>query len=306
VSVPPGQPAGPPEQQPVLPACVRHPDRPTGLRCSRCDRPACPECLRPASVGQHCVDCVAEGRRTVRAPVTIVGARPSARAVMMPVLVAVNVLVYVFTAIQARSITENTTGAVFQEWVLWPLGARNGGWWEFITSGFLHFGPIHILMNMVALWIIGRDFERVMGPLRFTVIYFVALFGGSVSVFVFGSPLSPEAGASGAVYGLMGGLLVLVYRLKLNPAQVIGMIVINLAISVAIPGISLLGHLGGLVSGILLTAAMVYAPQARRFAWQGGAAVVLVLVLTGLIFVRAPHIPQTTCHLSAPVGCAPY
>jgi membrane associated rhomboid family serine protease len=305
VSAPPGQPAGPHEQRPVLPACVRHPDRPTGLSCSRCGRPACPECLRSASVGQHCVDCLAEGRRSVRTPVTIAGARPRDRAVVMPILVAVNVLVYAVTVIQAGSLTSNTTGALFEEWVLWPIGARNGGWWEFITAGFLHFGPIHILMNMVALWIIGRDFERVMGPLRFTVIYFVALFGGSVSVFLFSNPDTPEAGASGAVYGLMGGLLVLVYRLKLNPGQVIGMIVINLAISVAIPGISLLGHIGGLISGIVLTAAMVWGPAARRLVWQVGAVVVVLVLLVGLVLVREQSIPRTECHLSPPVGCQP-
>jgi membrane associated rhomboid family serine protease len=223
--------------------------------------------------------------------VTIAGAPPRERAVVMPTLVGVNVLVYLVTVLQSHSIANNQNSALFSSWALWPSGAAHGGWWEFLTSGFLHFGPIHILGNMFALWIIGRDFERVMGPLRFSVIYFVALFGGSVSVFLFSNPDVLEAGASGAVYGLMGGLLVLVYRLKLNPGPVIGMIVINLIISVSIPGISLLGHLGGLVTGALLTAAMVFAPDGRRRAWQVGATVVLLVVLLGLVFVRLPFVP---------------
>jgi membrane associated rhomboid family serine protease len=223
--------------------------------------------------------------------VTIAGAPPRERAVVMPTLVGVNVLIYLVTVLQSHSIANNQNSDLFRSWALWPIGAAHGGWWEFLTSGFLHFGPIHILGNMFALWIIGRDFERVMGPLRFSVIYFVALFGGSVSVFLFSNPNVLEAGASGAVYGLMGGLLVLVYRLKLNPGPVIGMIVINLIISVSIPGISLLGHLGGLVTGALLTAAMVYPPEGKRRVWQVGATVVLLVVLLGLAFVRLPFIP---------------
>lgn len=288
---PPGQPAGPVEQQPALPACARHPDRPTRLRCSRCDRPACPDCLRPASVGQHCVDCLAEGRRTTRAPVTVSGAQVGRNSFVVPLLVVANVAVYVVTVVQARNLSDLSGSALFRSWILWPYATRNGSWWELITAGFLHVNPIHILMNMVALWVIGRDFERVMGPLRFAVIYLLGLFGGSVAVFVFGNVDVPEAGASGAVFALMGGLLVVVYRLKVNPSQVIGLIVINLVISVVIPGISLLGHVGGLVTGAAVTAAIVYAPARRRTWWQVGACLAVLVVLIGLVLVRVPQIP---------------
>jgi membrane associated rhomboid family serine protease len=292
--MPPGQPAEQVNGPQNAPACVRHPDRPTGLRCTRCERPACPECLRPASVGQHCVDCVAQHQRTTRAPVTIAGARPDRRPVVVQTLIAVNVLIFAITAYQARGVMNLEPSTLFRDWALFPLATRNGYWWQLVTAGFLHVNPIHILMNMFALWVIRRDMERILGPARFTAVYLVGLLGGSVSVLLFGQVDSQTVGASGAVFALMGGLLVLVYRLKVNPSQVIGMIAINLVISVAIPGISLLGHVGGLVTGALLTAALVYLPAQRRRLWQVGAVVVLVVVLVGLVLVRFSQIPQLT------------
>jgi len=279
---------------PAPTVCVRHPDRPTGLRCSRCDRPACPECLRPASVGQHCVDCVAEGRRTVRRPVTISGARADRKPVVVSVLIAVNVIVFVITAVQSGSVMDLSHSLLYAEWGLSPQFTAHGYWYQLVTAGFLHVNPIHILMNMFALYIIGRDMERILGPTRFTAVYLVGLLGGSVAVLLFGASDGFTVGASGAVFALMGGLLVIVYRLKLNPGQVIGMIVINLVISVAIPGISLLGHVGGLVTGGLLTAALVYAPAQRRAQWQVGAVAVLVAVLVGLTLIRFGQIPAFT------------
>jgi membrane associated rhomboid family serine protease len=288
------QPAGPTGQdgQPVLPTCVRHSDRATRLQCSRCGRPACTECLRPASVGQHCVDCLAEGRRTVRRPVTISGARADRKPVVVTVLIAVNLLVFIVTAAQAHSVMSLGSSTLFQDWWLLPVETRNGFWWQLITAGFLHANPIHILMNMFALWVIGRDMERILGPARFSAVYLMGVLGGSVSVLLFGQVDGPTVGASGAVFALMGGLLVVVYRLKLNPGQVIGMIAINLVLSVAIPGISLLGHVGGLVTGGAVTAALIFAPAERRRWWQVGAVAVVLLVLIGLVLVRFSQIPQ--------------
>jgi membrane associated rhomboid family serine protease len=288
------QPDVPTDDTPALPACVRHPDRPTGLRCSRCDRPACPECLRPASVGQHCVDCLAEGRRTVRRPVTISGARADRKPVMVSVLIAVNVVIFAITAVQAHSVTNLEPSPLFEQWSLFPIATRNGYWYQLITAGFLHINPIHIAMNMIALWVIGRDMERILGPGRFTAVYLIGLLGGDVDVLLFGQVNGVTVGASGAVFALMGGLLVVVYRLKLNPGQVIGMIAINLVISVAIPGISLLGHVGGLVTGGLLTAALVFAPAERRTMWQVGGAAAMLLLLVVLVLVRFSQIPQFT------------
>jgi membrane associated rhomboid family serine protease len=122
-------------------------------------------------------------------------------------------------------------------------------------------------------------------------VYLIGLLGGSVAVLLFGQVDSFTVGASGAVFALMGGLLVIVYRLRINPGQVIGMIVINLVISVAIPHISLLGHVGGLITGGLLTAALLYLPERRRTTWQVTASVALVVVLAAVALVRFGAIP---------------
>lgn len=292
---PPGQPAGPSAEQPALPVCYRHVNRPTGLRCSRCDRPACSECLRPAAVGQHCLNCLADGRRTTRRPVTASGALAvNRRPMVVPGLVLVNVIVFAVTVVQAHSLNDLRGSTLFQDWVLYPLATRNGDWWQLVTAGFLHVGPIHILMNMIALWVIGRDMERVLGPLRFAVVYLLGVVGGNVAVYVFGNPAAPEAGASTGVFALMGGLLVLVYRLKLNPGQVIGLIAVNLVISVVIPNISLLGHVGGLVTGAAVTFALVSVPAERRTLWQGVTVAVVLVVLLGLVLARTPYIPAFT------------
>ena len=208
------------------------------------------------------------------------------KPVVVPTLIVINVLIYAYTAYQAGSIGDVSGAPLFQQWAEAPISVAHGDWWQLITSGFLHVTPVHILMNMLSLWWIGKDLERILGRARFIAVYLVSLFGGGVSVLCFTNPLQQVAGASGAVFGLLGGVLVVVLKLKLNPGSVIATIAINLALSVAIPGISLLDHLGGLVVGALVTAAMLYAPAQNRNSWQAGALVASVVVLIGLVFLR--------------------
>ena len=289
MTLPPGQPGPyPPQPGPWqgLPACVRHPDRPTGLRCVRCDRPACPECLRDAAVGQQCVDCVAEGRRTVRPRTTIAGAKLDTRVIVVPALVVLNLAVYAVTVAQAGSLGTNDLAPLFGSWVLWPAAVVEFGEpWRLITAGFLHYGPIHVALNMLALWILGRDIEPLLGRARFVAVYLLSLFGGSVAVFLFGPVDSGTAGASGAVWGVMGAVLVTVLRLRLNPRPVLAVIAINAVISF-LPGISLFGHLGGFLVGVAATAALLYAPRGRQqLPVQVGALLgigVLLIALTAL------------------------
>jgi len=259
----------------------------------RCDRPACPECLREASVGYQCVDCVAEGRRTVRRRTTIAGARLNTQVVVVPVLVVINLAIYAVTVAQAGSLAGNDRAPLFDSWVLWPAGIVEFNQpWRLLTAGFLHYGPIHVGLNMVALWIIGRDIEPVLGRVRFAAVYFLSLLGGSVAVFLFGSVNSGTAGASGAVWGVMGAVLVTVLRLKLNPQPVIAVIAINAVISF-LPGISLLGHLGGFVVGVLATAALLYAPRGRQLQVQVGALVGLGVLLVALAALRWAQLAST-------------
>ncbi|MBV9161668.1 MAG: rhomboid family intramembrane serine protease [Pseudonocardiales bacterium] len=243
------------------PVCVRHPGRETGVRCTRCDRPACAACLREAPVGYQCVDCVAAGTRSQRRTSTIPGVQPAPRSVVIPTLIALNVVVFGVTVAQAGSLSNNTSALLFQQWALQPEAVAHGAWWQLLTSGFLHIGPLHLAFNMIALWVIGRDLEQVLGRVRFLVVYLVSLLGGSLVVFAFANPASDTAGASGAVFGLMGGLAVVLMRLRLSPRPALTIILLNVIISFAVPNISLLGHLGGLAFGTALTAAMVYTPK---------------------------------------------
>ncbi|EQD87929.1 membrane associated rhomboid family serine protease [Saccharopolyspora erythraea NRRL 2338] len=295
MTVPPhGQPTGS-DGAPPLQACVRHPDRPTGLRCTRCERPACPDCLREASVGYHCVDCVQAGRGGTRQAVTVAGARLAAKPVVVPVLIAVNVLVHVYTSVQAGSGMDNFDSDGFATSALLPILVAGGQWWRLVTSGFLHIGLPHLAMNMIALWVIGRDLELVLGRLRFTAVYFLSLLGGSTAVFVFGELVQPVAGASGAVYGLMGGIAVAALRLKVSLRPVLIVIGLNVLLSVTIPGLSLLGHLGGLFVGAAATAALVYAPRQRRLLFQGGALAAIFLVLAVALVTKDMSLGNMVC-----------
>ncbi|MER7078909.1 Membrane associated serine protease, rhomboid family [Saccharopolyspora kobensis] len=295
MTVPPGSQPGADGAPPQLPTCVRHPDRPTGLRCTRCERPACPECLRDASVGQHCVDCVAQGQRGMRQPVTVAGARLPAKPILVPVLIAVNVVIFALTAVQAGSIGANFTAPLFDEFALWPILVAGGQWWRLLTAGFLHIGLLHLAMNMIALWVIGRDLELLLGRLRFIAVYLLSLLGGSAAVFLFGDEVTPVAGASGAVYGLMGGIAIAALRLKVSLRPVLVVIALNIVASVVIPGISLLGHIGGLVLGVLATGALVYAPRNRQVLIQAGALGALLLVLLAVVITRDLQFGNVVC-----------
>jgi membrane associated rhomboid family serine protease len=239
-------------------------------------------------VGYQCVDCVNEGRRGVRRGTTVAGAEAGVRPVVVPTLIALNVAIFVWTVVEAGSVNGNAAAPLFQAWSLVPGQVQAGEWWRILTSGFLHIGLIHLVFNMMALWVLGRDMETVLGRGRFLAVYLVALLGGSAAVMMFYLPYEAVAGASGAVFGLMGGLAVVLRRMRVPAGQVIGLIVVNVVISLIIPGISLIGHLGGLVVGAAATAALVYAPLRNRNVVQiaalAGLTVVLLLVIavTGL------------------------
>lgn len=237
-------------------------------------------------MGYQCVDCIAEGGRTQRHATTVAGARPSGRDLMIPVLIAINVAVFAVTVVQAGSLGGNSASELFQQWALAPVAVADGDAWRLVTSGFLHFGPIHLAMNMLVLWIIGRDLEAVLGRSRFLAVYLVSLLGGSAVVFALEQVSSLTAGASGAIYGLMGALLMVLLRLRRSPGPALFIIGINVVITFTVPGISLYGHLGGLLFGTMAAAAMVYAPPNRRTLVQIGAVAALLAVVAALVVLR--------------------
>ena len=301
------------EPQAALPGCWWHPNRPTGLSCSRCGRPACPDCLREAPVGFQCTDCVHAGgqeeqRRRHRGYQeaglgrrTVFGARLSQSVLVTQVILAVNVLVYLFTAFQAQSVNGNDASAVFQRGSLYVTATLgNNEWWRVLTSGFLHFGPIHIAVNMFSLWMMGRALEQVCGRGRYLALYFISMLGASTAVLVFDESSPPTVGASGALFGLMGAYAVLVLKLRLNPTGLIITLALNAFITFGIPGISIYAHVGGLVTGALVTVALLYAPQADQTRWQAVGLTIIALALVGLLAYQAGRFGTATC------GFVPY
>jgi membrane associated rhomboid family serine protease len=236
---------------------------------------------------------VSEGQATQRQATTVAGSRSALRRMIaVPVLILVNVAVFVLTAVQAKSIANNVAADAFQKGALVPALVDVGDWWRLVTSGFLHFGslggygPVHLIFNMFALYVLGRDLEPLLGWARFTAVYGLALLGGSAAVMLFSDPYTTTAGASGAIYGLFGGIAVVAYRLKLSLGPVIGLLVVNLVLSFALPGISLAAHLGGLVAGAITTAGIVYAPRERRNLIQGAVVALVFVVIVAVILVR--------------------
>ena len=272
----------------VTPRCYRHPERETWVSCTRCERPICPECLRPAAVGFQCPECVKQGNARVRRATTPYGGRITARAgVVSLVLGLLNVVTFVITVATAPGgLTGNTNSRLFDELELVPLRvAVDGEYWRLIGSAFLHIGLLHLAGNMLALAIVGPALERVFGWWRFLAIYLVSALGGSVAVYLFGSPYGAVAGASGAIYGLFAATLIVVRRLGLDARFMVLAVALNFAVSFA-PGISLLGHLGGFLAGGLLSLAMVYAPKASRTPVQIMAIGALVAGMVALVLIR--------------------
>ncbi|MET7807073.1 rhomboid family intramembrane serine protease [Micromonospora chersina] len=291
---------------PTTPVCYRHPDRETYVRCTRCDRPICPECMRDASVGHQCPECVSEGRRSVRPARTAFGGGAAGRqGYVTKTLIALNVLVMILSIASDRGGDAAAGGSGFgglmgggtplTNWgavlALWPPpfpteGVATGEWYRLVTAMFLHYGVVHLLLNMWALWVLGRTLEAVLGPLRFLALYLIAGLGGNVAVYLFSNPYSASVGASTAIFGLFAAIFVIMRRLGRDTSAIVPILVINLIFTFTVPGISVAGHLGGLVVGALMALVLAYAPRMRRTAFQAAGGAILLVALLGLVLVR--------------------
>ena len=269
-----------PQAQAAPQVCYRHPGRPTYVSCVRCGRPACPDCLRPAAVGHQCLDCIRGGNQTVRRPAGRFGGAVSSQARVTQVLIGVNVALYLVLLAHA---------SLQYDW--WMVGneVAAGQWYRLITSAFLPgvggLGLLDIAFNMWALLIVGPAMERQLGAVRYLAVYLCSAIGGGVSYYFLAAPNQPALGASGAIFGLFGAWFVVARRLGLDARGVVFLIVINLGIGfVGHSYIAWQAHVGGLVTGGVLTAAYVYAPRRRRGAVQLAAtAAVLALLALGVI-----------------------
>lgn len=241
--------------------------------------------MNEASVGFQCPQCVGVATRTGRRARTAFGGSPRGdRGYVTIALIAVNVLIFVGTLLRggAQAAIGHDSNRLFAPPTelpslpgVSPPAVAHGEYWRLITAMFVHFGLLHLAMNMWALWILGRYLERALGPARFTALYFLCGLGGNVAVYLFSSTASLAGGASTALFGLFAATFVVNRKLGLSNNGLIVLIVINLGLTFTIPNISILGHLGGLVTGAIAGFGLAYAPRSSPTAVQ-------VLVLSGI------------------------
>jgi membrane associated rhomboid family serine protease len=278
-----GIPSAEPSAQ--VPVCPRHPDRPSYVRCQRCGRPACPDCQRAAAVGFQCVDCVNETRRTTPEVRTVYGgAAASGKPLVTYGIIAVCIVLYALQWIvpgQAvyEQLAYNNVFATPQYGAFEP--------WRMLTAAFLHSpdSVLHIVLNMYTLWIFGQALEPLLGRIRFLALYLISAIGGSVGylllnpVLVPGQGLVGVVGASGAIFGLFGAMLLVQRHRGGDTRQLWVLIAINGVIGFLIPQIAWQAHLGGLVTGALCAAVLAYTPRGPRQGLIQAAGLVAVLAL---------------------------
>lgn len=165
------------------------------------------------------------------------------------------------------SISGGNLERVLEEGSLYPAAVlHDGQWWRIFTSAFLHGGLLHIGVNMLSLWFLGRFMEYVIGPWRMLLVYVVSLVAAGLGVVYFSPPLVPTVGASGAIFGLFGALFAIGFKLGKPGMELIranvGILVLNLIITFTVPAISWQAHISGLLAGFVLTF-VIYAPARR-------------------------------------------
>lgn len=293
-----------------VPTCYRHPDRETWIRCQRCERSICPDCMNDAAVGFQCPDCVAEGRKSVReAKGAYGGAINRTPGRVTSVLLAIIAVVWIAITVTGGStsvivdwIAMRTAGwcGIISEPTLgypdvdsgavcraigdtrWYPGVVDGGVWRLLTGVFTHVEVWHVALNLVALWQLGPQLERLFGTVRLLALYLVSGLAGGVAVLWLGDS---AVGASGALFGLLAASLVVSRKVGADTASLTTTLVLGVVISL-LPGISWQGHLGGFVGGGLVAAILAYAPKERRSLIQAGGVLAVVLVLVVATAVR--------------------
>ena len=294
-----------------VPTCYRHPGREAHIHCQRCDRIICPDCMRPAAVGFQCPECVKEGAKTTRSGRTAYGGlRPTDASVTSAVLIAINAAVWIaivatggnssqlvdWLALAPRGFCQNAVGFTGASGLSCPAdmdlhpGVADGAYWQLVTSMFTHIQLWHIGFNMFALWVLGPQLELAIGRVRFLALYFLSGLAGSALVF-WGD--RGALGASGAIFGLMGALLVMSIKVRGDVRGILTWIGINFVITfVFVSYISWEGHVGGFVGGTAIGAILFYAPRGpRRTPIQVAGLVAVAAVVAVAIAVRAATIP---------------
>lgn len=268
--------------------------------------------MRPASVGFQCPVCVKEGSATVRQAQAPYGGKAHERPPVTQVLIGINVTVFVLTTLTGTGLLAGgNPSELFRRLAMVPLteinglrvggtvgeGVANGGYYRLLTAMFLHYGIIHIALNMLALYQLGPYVERTLGRLRFVGLYLLSGIGGSAlsySGIAGGSPFVQAAGASGAVFGLFAAFYLLERKRGGDVSSIAVIIGFNLFLSFQLRFIDWRGHVGGLITGALLAAVLIYAPRGdRRALLQVAGFLAVVVLIVGLVAVRTSALVLT-------------
>lgn len=252
----------------AVPVCPRHPDRESYVRCQRCERPTCPQCQRVAAVGIQCVDCVREGARSTPRTRTSFGGRTTdGRPYATWGIIALCVLGNLIQRVPVLGQQFTRAFAFVPADVLTEP-------WRLVTVSFLHDDsllPLHLALNMYALYIIGPYLEHQLGRARFLALFVISTIGGSVGFELLVPDVDPTygylntmVGASGAVFGLFGALVLIQRRLGMSSTPLLGLLGVNLVFGFVVPNIAWQGHLGGLVVGVVCGLVLVHAPRRNR------------------------------------------
>ncbi|MEU3736697.1 rhomboid family intramembrane serine protease [Streptomyces sp. NPDC032198] len=293
----PGSPQGPKDAS-SLPGCYRHPDRETGISCTRCERPICPECMISASVGFQCPECVSEGSGTGHAPAanqprTLAGGSITADPrLVTKILLGLNVAVFIAVlAMGDRLVNELVlVGSWPPEPFVPTEGVAEGQWYRLVTSMFTHQEVWHIAFNMLGLWWLGAPLEAALGRARYLSLYLLSGLAGGALTYVVAAPDQASLGASGAIFGLLGATAVLMRRLNYDMRPVIALLALNLLFTFTWSGIAWEAHVGGLVAGVAIAYGMVHAPRERRTLVQWGTCAVVLAVILVTVVVRTAQL----------------
>ncbi|WP_049578642.1 rhomboid family intramembrane serine protease [Streptomyces sp. SBT349] len=294
---------GPPQPQSGLAHCYRHPDRETGIRCSRCERPICPSCMISAPVGYQCPDCVQGGVAAARdaRPRTVAGGVVARDPrLVTAVLIALNVAVFLgmYLAVAFDVVADHQDivtdygmlgyaldGETFEQ-----IGVADGQWYRMLTAAFLHEQVWHLGFNMLGLWFLGPPLEAALGRARYLTLYLVSALAGSTLSYLLAAQNQLSLGASGAIFGLFGATAVLARRLRYDMRPIAILLGINLVITFTWANIAWQAHIGGLVAGAVVSYAMVNAPRPRRSVVQTGTTVALLVVMAVACAIRTAQL----------------
>jgi membrane associated rhomboid family serine protease len=269
--------------------CYRHPDRETMVTCSECGRPICTECMYFAPVGIRCPDHSGQPQGAQRVTQGLRRATfEGTGAMVTKILVAINVGVYLLELGLGGDVN-GTGNRIYQEGALYGPFVANGDWWRLFTSAFLHYGPIHLGMNMLALWWFGAAVEQVLGRGRYLLLYVVSGLAGSAGALLW-TPESATVGASGALFGILGAALILERRgTYVFGGGALGIIALNLIFTFTIPGISKGGHLGGFVGGALGMLALSRFGRTHAVYGRPGMLGIVSVVAVGVISIAVAY-----------------